>query len=147
MGTQWKYITPKDLHSLIKSTTPGKDYLVVDVRDEDFIGGNVKGCLHAPFQRYESELPGFIIKVKDIPTVIFHCPIKITIAHIRHARGPKSARLYAEKRISLADDPDKLVEQQILVLQGGFASLQAVYKDDPDVIEKWDKSVWEYAFM
>lgn len=55
------------------SKVPGKDYVVVDVRDEDFVGGNIRGCLHIPSQKYEELFNELYTKVKDIPTVIFHC--------------------------------------------------------------------------
>lgn len=57
------------------SKIPGKDYAVVDVRDDDFIGGNVKGCLRAPFQAYDSEVVKLVPKLADVPIVVFHCAL------------------------------------------------------------------------
>ncbi|KIJ54626.1 hypothetical protein M422DRAFT_24536 [Sphaerobolus stellatus SS14] len=141
MGTQWRYTTPKELHDLVKSSkVAGKDYVVVDVRDDDFVGGNVKGCLRAPFQQYENNVKELVAKLSDIPTVVFHCALS-------QVRGPKSARIYAETRDAIvADDSQPSKQQEVLVLQGGFAALQAAYKDDDVLIENWNKSVWENEF-
>ena len=66
----------QELRDLIKSPkTPGTDYIVVDVRDDDFAGGNIKGCLRAPFQQYEAGLSQLVPKIKDLPTVVFHCTL------------------------------------------------------------------------
>ncbi|GJJ15564.1 hypothetical protein Clacol_009842 [Clathrus columnatus] len=129
----------KELYALIKSSKVlGKDYVVVDVRDEDFIGGNIRGCLHVPSQKYDELFGSLYSKVKDVPTIIFHCAYS------------QARSIYAEKR-SLVN---KCSEQHILVLQGGFAAMQAMYKvkylhksNDKAVIEGWDKSLWEYEFF
>lgn len=70
--------------------------------------------------------------------------------------------MYTETRDALAKEPSK---QEVLVLRGGFAAFQAVYKvccsllpqvltrltvagtqDDVELVEKWEKSVWGDAF-
>jgi len=141
MGTKWRYTSPKELHDLVKSEkVAGKDYVVVDVRDEDFIGGNVKGCLRAPSQTYEANVTDLVSQLRDIPTVVFHCAYS-------QVRGPKSARIYAERRDASAPEDSPEIEQQVLVLQGGFAALQAAYKDDNVLIENWNKSYWEHGFF
>ncbi|KAF8583121.1 hypothetical protein K439DRAFT_1634707 [Ramaria rubella] len=61
------------------------------------------------------------------------------------ARGPKSARIYAEAR-DVSAGLAQLSQQDVLVLQGGFAAFQAAYKDDVALIENWEKWVWEDAF-
>src|SRR6266852_1991249 len=39
----------QDLSKIIKSDKrPGKDYLIVDVRDSDFIGGHIPNCRNEP---------------------------------------------------------------------------------------------------
>jgi len=61
--------------------------------------------------------------------------------------GPKAARVYAETRDSLeAEGKDKAHE--VLILQGGFTDFQAKFKDDPLLVENWDKDVWgsDWAF-
>lgn len=65
----------QDLHDIVSSKEAGRDYIVIDVRDDDFAGGHVKGCLRAPFQQYEDGLSQLVFRVKDIPIVIFHCTL------------------------------------------------------------------------
>lgn len=141
-STPWEYISPQDLYNLIKSSkVSGKDYIVVDVRDEDFIGGNIKGCLHIPSRKYEELFEDLCARIKDIPTIIFHCAYS-------QARGPKAANIYTQKRVLVSGcDGESGSKQRVLVLQGGFANMQAAYKDDNAVIEGWDKSLWEYEFF
>ena len=65
---------PQDLHDLMKSSKKvGIDYIVVDVRDDDYAGGHIKGCLRAPFQKYEAGVSHLVSKLKGVPTVVFHC--------------------------------------------------------------------------
>ena len=66
----------KELAQLMKSgKTPRKDFLVVDVRDDDFAGGNIKGCLHLPSREFLMNVDGLVKQTKDVPTVIFHCAL------------------------------------------------------------------------
>lgn len=70
-----QYITPDELAETIKTKTPMKDYLVVDVRDDDYRGGNIKGCLNVPSLKFSQELDDLLEKTKDIPLLIFHCAL------------------------------------------------------------------------
>ncbi|KAG1745884.1 uncharacterized protein EDB91DRAFT_1246024 [Suillus paluster] len=46
-------MTSSELAKLIKSDkVPDKDYLIVDVRDEDWKGGNIKGSRNYPSQNF-----------------------------------------------------------------------------------------------
>jgi len=73
-------------------------------------------------------------KTKDVKTVVFHCAMS-------QIRGPKAARIYEQARNNLqargADIP-----HEVYVLRGGFTQFQAKYKDDPALVENWDKDVW-----
>jgi Cdc25 family phosphatase len=53
-----------------------KDYLVVDVRNEDFAGGNIKNCLNQPAgDLFRSSVDDLVERTKDVPLVIFHCAL------------------------------------------------------------------------
>ena len=54
---------------------PRKDFVVVDVRDEDFAGGNIKGAINQPSREFLMNVDGLVKKTKDIPLVIFHCAL------------------------------------------------------------------------
>ena len=52
-----------------------RDFIVVDVRDEDYAGGNIKGSINVPSQEFLMNVDGLVAKTKDIPLVIFHCTL------------------------------------------------------------------------
>lgn len=146
----YRYITGKELAELIKSgKEPLKDYVVVDVRDHDFEGGNIVSCMRSPSEKFEEDLDGLVEKTKDVPRVIFHCTLS-------QQRGPKAALTYAKRRQAekvAATDPDAPQpeqpqdEQEILVLRGGFAEFQSAFKNDPLLVEKWRKEVWGSGYF
>ncbi|KAG8754986.1 hypothetical protein FRC12_011034 [Ceratobasidium sp. 428] len=85
----FRYISPTELSELIKSDKkPMKDYAVVDVRDDDFIGGNIVGCVRAPSNNYLTTVDGLVTKTKDVPKMIFHC----ALSQIRQVIGAQSNR-------------------------------------------------------
>ncbi|KIO29250.1 hypothetical protein M407DRAFT_242702 [Tulasnella calospora MUT 4182] len=142
----FRYITSKELAELIKSgKEPCKDYVVIDVRDEDFAGGNIVNCLPSPSQTFEDALDSLLKDTKDVPKVIFHCALS-------QQRGPWAALRYARRRKADAEvttgtdaakaEPQK-DKQEIFVLEGGFTKFQQDFKDDPQLVEKWDKEIWE----
>lgn len=66
----------QDLSAIIKSKKlPRKDYLVVDVRDSDFIGGHIINCLRSPSATFLDKLDDLVKDTKDVPQVIFHCAL------------------------------------------------------------------------
>lgn len=53
-----------------------KDYLVVDVRNDDYAGGNIKNCLNQPAgDFFKSNVDALVGRTKDVPLVIFHCAL------------------------------------------------------------------------
>lgn len=54
---------------------PKKDFLVVDVRDDDYTGGNIKGCLNQPSKDFLTTVDGLVKQTKEVPIVIFHCAL------------------------------------------------------------------------
>nr|GAT52251.1 predicted protein [Mycena chlorophos] len=131
-----KYITGDELAKLIKTEgkLAEKDYLVVDVRDDDFFGGNIVNARNIPSRQFSVAVYDLANKSKDVGTVVFHCALS-------QVRGPKAARMYAETRQNLHIPG----EQQVLVLNGGFTEFQRKFKDDPILVEKWDRETWENA--
>jgi len=79
----------QDLSEIIKSDKrPGEDYLVIDVRDSDFVGGNITNCRRAPSATFVDNLDDLIRDTKDLPRVIFHCALSQSrwVSHDTHAR-------------------------------------------------------------
>ena len=82
----------------------GRDYCIVDVRDDDWYGGNIKGSRNSPSHGFLSKVDELVAQTKDVPTVIFHCALS-QVRYVRSAvhlvaryscdlsRGPKAARV------------------------------------------------------
>ncbi|KAI9512377.1 Rhodanese-like domain-containing protein [Russula earlei] len=131
-----RYISRDDLSEIIKSDKrPGEDYLVVDVRDSDFVGGNIPNCRRSPSLTFSGDLDDLIRDTKDVPRVIFHCALS-------QARGPTAAQQYVDRRAQPQHQQDNNTKQEVLVLQGGFVGFQRKFKDDPELVEKWSKDIW-----
>ncbi|TFK73641.1 Rhodanese-like protein [Pluteus cervinus] len=129
-----RYIAPNELADLIKAE--GKvatvDYIVVDVRDDDYVGGNIKGALNQPSGEFLQNVDVLVKATKDVPLVIFHCALS-------QVRGPKAARIYEETRNNILGPNDA---QEVKVLRSGFTGFQARYWNDPDLVENWSKTIW-----
>lgn len=106
----------------------------MDVRDEDYAGGHIKGAIHSPSATFlDGGIETLREAVKDTQTVIFHCALS-------QVRGPKAARIYAESTDEVrqrgGDAPR--ADQEVLVLRGGYTEFQALYKEDKELIEAYD---------
>lgn len=67
---------PQELAAVIKSDkVPMKDYCVVDVRDDDWHGGNIKGAHNSPSAVFLARVDDLVNQTKDVPLVVFHCAL------------------------------------------------------------------------
>jgi len=136
----YQYMSGEELAALIKSDKqPNRDYIVVDVRDDDYIGGNIKHAINSPFESFEEQVQDLVDQTKQISTVIFHCALS-------QQRGPKAARMYAEKRNAL-EEQGKDKSHEVFVLRGGFTEFQLKHRNDPELVENWDKNVWNNPYF
>ncbi|GAA5941335.1 uncharacterized protein JCM15063_006442 [Sporobolomyces koalae] len=149
----FSYVNHDQVAALVKSDAiPGKDYQVVDVRDEDFRGGNIPGAINAPSeQRTDQTVQDLVTKLEGVPRVIFHCTLS-------QVRGPKNARIYAEAvaarrrqpqeaangdaSISPNPFPHQSGQQEVLVLRDGFSNWQGLYRNDARLVENFDSKIW-----
>ncbi|KAI0916850.1 hypothetical protein AcW2_007131 [Taiwanofungus camphoratus] len=130
-----KYISPDELAAIIKSAkVPMKDYCVVDVRDDDWYGGNITGAHNSPSHGFLSKVDDLVEQTKTVPMVIFHCALS-------QVRGPKAASIYAKAR-DILQTKGQDIPHEVFVLRGGFQDFQAKFKDDPELVENWDREVW-----
>ncbi|KAF9643280.1 Rhodanese-like protein [Thelephora ganbajun] len=127
-----KYITPQELEALIKSKS--SDYLVVDVRGDDYRGGNIKGGINIPSEKFLLKLHQLIDDTQTVSKIIFHCALS-------QQRGPKAARIYTEARLLQEGVTD--IEYEVFVLKGGFSDFQQLFRHDPKLVENWDKRAWD----
>ncbi|KAJ7288039.1 Rhodanese-like domain-containing protein [Mycena rebaudengoi] len=132
-----KYISGDELAEIIrnKDKVAHQDYLVVDVRDDDYAGGNIKNALNLPSRQFYTSVLSLVDKTADVKLVVFHCALS-------QVRGPKAARVYEETRQSVAHDKPA---PEVVVLRNGFTEFQRKFKDDPALVENWDEETWANA--
>ncbi|KAF9129649.1 hypothetical protein BGW39_003974 [Mortierella sp. 14UC] len=130
-----------------KSKVPGKDYLIVDVRDSDYIGGHIRGSVNIPAHELPEKIPTLIEEYKAVPQLIFHCALS-------QARGPKAAKRWAEalaarNEAELATEAaaveaakESLLTQQVNILRGGFGDWQRKHKDDKNLVVEYEAEYW-----
>ncbi|KAH8114718.1 Rhodanese-like domain-containing protein [Phellopilus nigrolimitatus] len=137
----FRYMTGEELVTLIKSDAkPYTDYVVFDVRDDDRVGGHILGSVHAPSNTFLERVRDLVEQTKDVPTVVFHCALS-------QARGPKAARIYSDLRSELEEKEGKEEKAHaVFVLRGGFTEFQLRHRNDPKLIESWDKDVWSSPY-
>lgn len=119
-----KFVSRSDLASMLKAQTPGVS--IIDVRDDDYIGGHIKGSQNFPVRTHDYKMPELVRTLRDQDIIIFHCTLS-------QQRGPGSALRYLRERRSMIDagtipkrkDGVDLDEaQQVKVLNGGFSKWQ-----------------------
>lgn len=100
---------------------------VVDVRDDDHLGGHIRGSKHVPSATLDYATPELVRTLADRDTVVFHCMLS-------QQRGPSAALKYARERERLlgADKGKCLLDgedggkggQRVMVLEKGFGGWQ-----------------------
>ncbi|KAJ2064082.1 Cdc25 phosphatase Ibp1 [Coemansia sp. S146] len=137
-----EFIDADELAKLIRDPkqVSGRDYIVIDSRDTDFVGGHIPGAANVPAHDLLWRVQGLIDKYQRTPLVVFHCAQS-------QVRGPKSARRYLDavnERLETTPHGSPLHNQQVKVLRGGFNFWYKRYSlADPDLIEGFDQKLWD----
>jgi len=146
-----KFIKPTTLASTLTNPTTASTTAIIDVRDNDYIGGHIKGSQHVPINQFDARLPELLRVNKDKQRVVFHCMLS-------QQRGPKAALMYARAKEAAVErdggrgDEDggeggaqsgKIGGQEVCVLEGGFGNWQALYGEDGELTEGYVKDLWE----
>jgi len=99
--------------------------VIIDVRSDDFVGGNIPGAVNIPSSQYEE---GIKLYAESYSTVIVHCLYS-------QVRGPTIAKKLAY------DYPDK----EVIILRGGFTDyLNFALSSSPQKIANLDMSYWHF---
>jgi rhodanese-related sulfurtransferase len=118
---------------------------IVDVRDSDYIGGHIRGCINTPSTSLDWKMPELVRQLKEKETVVFHCALS-------QQRGPSAALSYLRERDRLVPsnkengNEDQEQKQQVYVLDGGFVKWQEKYGEDERLTEGYQKDVWEFGY-
>ncbi|KAG5983104.1 hypothetical protein E4U55_000748 [Claviceps digitariae] len=125
---------------LAEVNSPNPSYAIIDVRDDDYIGGHIKGCTNIPTLQLDVMMPTLVRKLKDTKTVVFHCALS-------QQRGPSAALKYLREKDELlkrlGKDGEGAVEQEVVVLDRGFVGWQQTYGNDERLTEGYVKEIWE----
>ncbi|CAO3659021.1 unnamed protein product [Rhizopus stolonifer] len=116
------FAEPEEVMALVRDPSKQSEinYVVVDVRDDNYKGGHIPGLINVPAGK--------------LPTIYFHCALS-------QVRGPKSARIYSETLSNLGVSTD----QEVKIIRYGFEGWHLRYKLEKDLIEEYDAQVWEWA--
>ncbi|KAI0184738.1 Rhodanese-like domain-containing protein [Xylaria flabelliformis] len=117
---------------------------IVDVRDDDYIGGHIRTSLHFPSRSLDATMPTLLRNLADKETVVFHCALS-------QQRGPSAALRYLRAREADAtantngkeNASEKKNKQKVYVLDRGFTGWQEVYGTDERLTEGYRKEIWE----
>ncbi|KAI0593620.1 Rhodanese-like protein [Biscogniauxia sp. FL1348] len=143
---------------LLAKPTPDPNIAVVDVRDDDFIGGHIKSCLHFPTRSLDATMPTLMRKLADKHTVVFHCALS-------QQRGPAAALRYLRQKEATSipssssssaggggsekengDSKRQGQKQKVYVLDRGFVGWQEEYGLDERLTEGYRKELWEEGY-
>ncbi|KAL9100017.1 MAG: hypothetical protein Q9163_004553 [Psora crenata] len=150
-----KRITADDLSTLLLSSK-APQVAVIDVRDDDHVGGHIHGSTHVPSSTLDHQVPEIVRKMADKEVVVFHCALS-------QQRGPAAALRYMHERQRKAKkgemegiataveetgpaktaSDDKPGEQEIYVLDKGFEGWQQKYGRDKRLTASYTPDFWE----
>lgn len=120
-----RYIECSTVAELISG--PMKDDLaVVDVRDEDFYGGHVKGAINLDSFQFSDDAAVDSLIDKQLAgkgRVVVHCMLS-------QQRGPRCAN-----RLAARLQERGLAQPAVLVMAGGFQKFARLYGSNPDLVE------------
>jgi len=119
-------ISAEDLVELMKTQKAGQDYIVIDLRRNDFEVAFIKGALNLPAQSFYPTLSTILAILSHVPKVIFHCQ-----SCSGQSRGTRAAGWYAE-----ALKENGVTTSESLVLDGGIKGFIAKYSGDDSLMVK-----------
>ncbi|MCJ1286731.1 hypothetical protein MMC26_006077 [Xylographa opegraphella] len=160
MSSPPSYITREDLSAfLLKPVTARPSIAVIDVRDDDHVGGHIFSSTHVPSSTLDHKIPELVRTLSGKDIVIFHCALS-------QQRGPTAARRYALERARLFSSTNQIdsaahtatragevektgdgskgegTKQKIYILDGGFVKWQEKYGPDSRLTEEYARDIW-----
>jgi Cdc25 family phosphatase len=120
------FVDPEQVVSLLlnPSFVSQRDYAIIDVRTDDFAGGNIVGCINIPISRFEYDIQGIFQELRHIPALYFHCQLS-------QVRGPKAAQKY----VNYINQSEEHHAQEIFIVRGGYSEFQNVAGTDKRLLE------------
>lgn len=120
-----RYVEPSVVAELVRG--PMRDEVaVVDVRDDDFAGGHIKGAINVESDQFGDDAAVDWLIDRHLAgksRVVVHCMLS-------QQRGPRCAARLSQR---LADRG--LAAPAVLVMSGGFRRFAHIYGGDPNLVE------------
>ncbi|PKS07389.1 hypothetical protein jhhlp_005991 [Lomentospora prolificans] len=158
-------ITAKSLSDLILAEAEVSDpsYAVIDVRDDDHIGGHIKGSMNVPSRTIDAMMPTLLRKLESKQTVVFHCALSqqrgpsAALRYLREVERLKSERSLssseaeaeATAEVEAASDAIQKAKdrgQKVYVLDRGFVGWQELYGEDERLTSGYRKDLWKNGY-
>jgi len=120
------------LRMIYSGASPGQDFLLVDLRRNDHVGGTIHGSLNLPAQSLYPSLPTLyaIVKAAKIPKVIWYCGSS-------RGRGNRAAGWFQDL---LTEKEDHDIAS--LVLVEGIAGWVKGGAEYTKLIDEYDPEAW-----
>ncbi|KXJ88314.1 Rhodanese-like domain-containing protein [Microdochium bolleyi] len=141
-------IQPEELARMLKEQQGSADagaeeskIAIVDVRDDDYIGGHIQGSIHAPSRALDTWMPTLLRRLADKEVVVFHCMLS-------QQRGPSAALRYVREKDAAAARSGsgataQGLKQRVVVLDRGFQGWLEQYGEDAALTEGYRKDLWD----
>ncbi|KAK4130713.1 Rhodanese-like protein [Trichocladium antarcticum] len=139
---------------------PTPTIAIIDVRDDDYIGGHIKGARNIPSRLFDAMLPALVHQLQDKQKVVFHCALsqqRGPTAALRYLRERERVLASSTERESKAKegveedgdgegDAGAPGEQKVYVLDRGFVGWQELYGTDERLTEGYRKDLWKDGY-
>eukprot|EP01084_Bolivina_argentea_P215600 366053_1 len=163
-----------DNHLINFMESQDNNYLVIDVRDPslDYPGGHIKTSINIFHEEFINKVPFIINKYNNISNIIFHCmysqsrgpmcckwyclAVECLLKNYNKNNNEKSFQQCIEEskdfEILKSIDLDQkmynnLVNQNIMLLKGGFRDWVNKYKDNGEYVEDFTMEYWQYEVV
>ncbi|KAH9120798.1 hypothetical protein LEN26_002866 [Aphanomyces euteiches] len=106
-------ISARELAVILKDPAKRNEIRIVDVRDDDFRGGHIRGAINLPEDNFQDDddVDNIVEEFKNVPTVVFHCMMS-------QVRGPFCAKRF-QSRVDVVLEGAE-TKPQVRILTGGF---------------------------
>jgi len=151
-----------DVAHLVKDIDDG-NAVVVDVRDQDYKGGNIPGALHVPYEQFENNIEEVVEKFADsTKKYVLHCMYskergpacaEMLLAKLGKKDGKEAAAGAASSSSAGEKADEKAKRPEIFVLTGGFcgwvnhwatvdAAAKTIDVKEAKRLEAYDPTLW-----
>lgn len=116
------YLSRENLKNKLENNS---NIVIIDVREDDHIGGHIKNSVHIPANKFHENIPQLLQLVKTTDEIILHCQESIK-------RSPRCAQLLYN-----------IIGKQIYILEGGFDQWVRNFWNT-NLVEDYDDEYWYF---